>query len=70
MWIPFQRGMGRPQVTDGGTVAANIDLLNKQSLTVYTIGGPSARALGGGLTAFHCKELACYEMLHRASDLD
>jgi hypothetical protein len=34
------------------------------------MGSPQAWRLGGGLTVPHCKEPACYEMLHRASDLD
>jgi len=33
-------------------------------------GGPPAWGLGEGLTTPHHKTLACYEMLHRVSDLD
>jgi hypothetical protein len=30
--------------------------------------GPPAWELGEGLTTPHCKNLACYKMLHRASE--
>jgi hypothetical protein len=35
-----------------------------------TSGGPPAWALGVGLTTPHHKKRVCYEVLHRASDLD
>jgi hypothetical protein len=34
------------------------------------MGGPLSWGLGKGLATPHRKKTACYEMLHRASDLD
>jgi hypothetical protein len=56
-----------PRVANGGDaleicrVTANI--LNKKSRT-------ADKGLGEGPTTPHRKKPACYEMLHRASDLD
>jgi len=44
------------------------NLFNQQSRT--TKGLFSSLGVGRGLTAPHRKQLACYKMLHRASDLD
>jgi len=43
--------------------------MNKQSCTADS-GWSSKLGVGRGLTAPHRKQLACYKMLHRASDLD
>jgi hypothetical protein len=35
-----------------------------------TRGGPFSLRLGGSLTTLRSKKTACYEILHRASDLE
>jgi hypothetical protein len=45
------------------------DVWNKQLQTADK-GGPPALGLGKVLTTPHCKELACYRMLHRALEMD
>jgi hypothetical protein len=70
---PCHHGMARPRVADGGDslqiwrAAANI--LNIQPRKADS-GGPPASGLDERLTAPHHKKPACYEMLHRASDLN
>ena len=39
-----------------------------RSVTELTRGCPASWGMHRELIVFHCKKLACYEMLHRASD--
>jgi hypothetical protein len=40
------------------------------NLRQLTMGDLPAKGLGEGLTTYHYKEPVCYEMLHRALNLD
>jgi hypothetical protein len=57
-------GRGRPP--DMGVAAY---ILNKQSRTTDN-GRSSSLGFGGGLTTPHRKQPECYEMLHRALDVE
>jgi len=60
---------GHPQVADRDDLQVwriPMNILNKQS---QSRGGLPAWWLGEGLTTY-CKKSACYEMLHKALDLD
>jgi hypothetical protein len=70
---PFQHGIARPRVADGGDglqiwrVAAN--MLNKQSRTA-DIGWYSSVGVGRGANKSSPYKATRYEMCHRASDLE
>jgi hypothetical protein len=71
-WMPWHCGMVHFWVANRGEslhvwrVAANI--LNNLSQTVGK-GWFSSLGLDGALTTPHLRRLACYEILHKASDL-
>jgi hypothetical protein len=71
--LPCHHGTARPRVVDGGdglhiwTIAAKI--FNKNSRAADKGWSFSLEGEDWGLTTPHYKQPACYEMLHKASDL-